>query len=301
MSTGFRPIERIGFIGLGVMGNAQCANLVRKSGLPVTVFDVQEAAVERLVEAGAARASSTADLAAASDVMFLSLPGGAQVEDVLTGSGRVFESARQGSVVVDLSTVPVSVAQAAGVRAGQMGLAFIDAPVARTRQAAIDGTLSITAGGSDEAFAAVEPLLRTMATDVLHCGPNGAGALLKLVNNMVVFETVVALAEAVTLIRRSGLVDTELAWKALGAGSAGSFTLENHGRKALLPDVHAEGIFPAAYMRKDLGYVLELAEQLDTTLPSASLAHDLLTRVVDGGLGQSYHTAVVRVIEGTVP
>lgn len=293
-----RALDRVGFIGLGVMGSGQSSNLVRKSGVPVTVFDTFSDSVARLVEVGADAGESVTEVAATSDVVFLSLPGGPQVEEVVLGENGVIDSARPGTVIVDLSTIPVAVAKKVGAQAAERGLSFIDAPVARTRQAAIDGTLSITAGGDRDVFDRVEPLLRTMASDVTWCGPNGAGALIKLLNNMVVFETVVALAEALTLVRRSGLVDPELAWSALGQGSAASFTLENHGRKALLPDVHAEGIFPTAYMRKDIGYALELAEELNTTLPAASLAHDLLGRTIDGGWGASYHTAVVRVIEG---
>lgn len=293
-------LERIGFIGLGVMGSGQASNLVRKSGLPVAVFDMSRDAVERMAAVGAEPAESIAEVAARSDVVFLSLPGGPQVEAVVLGVDGVLANVRPGTIVVDLSTIPVGAAQRVGAAAIERGAAFVDAPVARTRQAAIDGTLSITAGGDPEAFARVEPLLRTMASDVIHCGPNGAGALIKLVNNMVVFETVVALAEALTLIRRSGLVDPELAWKALGQGSAASFTLENHGRKALLPDVHGEGIFPAEYMHKDIGYALALAEQLDITLPAATLARGLLGRTIDGGYGKAYHTAVVRVIEGEI-
>lgn len=290
-------IGRVGFIGLGVMGSAQCANLVRSSGLPVTVYDISPAAVAELTALGAESASSVAELASSCDAVFLSLPGGAQVADVLLGADGVFGAARPGTVVVDLSTSPVELAKRAGEQARSRDLHFVDAPVARTRQAAIDGTLSITAGGDADVLAAVEPLLRTMATDLVHCGPNGAGALMKIVNNMVVFETVVALAEALTLVRRSGLVDPEVAFAALANGSAASFTLENHGRKALLPDVHGEGIFPAAYMRKDLGYALDAAADADTTLPAAQLAHELLTRACELGYAQNYHTAVVRVIE----
>ncbi|MEV8176348.1 NAD(P)-dependent oxidoreductase [Microbacterium sp. NPDC079176] len=293
-------IERIGFIGLGVMGSGQASNVTRRSGLPVSVFDMSTDAVDRLVEVGAERAASVAEVAARSDVIFLSLPGGPQVEAVVLGEDGVLTHARAGAVIVDLSTIPVEVAERVGAAAIERGAHFIDAPVARTRQAAIDGTLSITAGGDPAAFARVEPLLQTMASDVILCGPNGAGALIKLVNNLVVFETVVALSEALTLIRRTGLVDPELAWTALGQGSAASFTLENHGRKALLPDVHGEGIFPAEYMRKDIGYALDLAEQLGVTLPSATLAHDLLGRTIDAGYGKAYHTAVVKVIEGEV-
>lgn len=296
--TEARAIERIGFIGLGVMGAPQATNLARKSGLPLTVFDLVPEAVAGLTALGATAAATVAEVAATSDVVFLSLPGRPQVEAVLFGEDGVYSSARPGTLIVDLSTSPVALAKRAGDEATARGLRFVDAPVTRTRQAAIDGTLSITTGGTAEDAAAVEPLLRCMATDVLHCGPNGAGALLKLVNNMVVSETVVALAEAITLIRRSGLIDPALAWDALGGGSAASFVLENHGRKALLPDVHGEGIFPASYMHKDLSYVLEAAQDVDTVLPGAQLAHDLQQRTIDAGYAANYHTAVVRVIEG---
>lgn len=295
-----RSINRLGFIGLGVMGGGQSSNLTRKAGLPVAVFDVFPDAVERLVAVGAEAAPSVADLAARSDVVFLSLPGGSQVEAVMLGNDGVLAHARPGTVIIDLSTISVETAKHVGAAATASGCYFVDAPVARTRQAATDGTLSITVGGDADVYATVEPLLRTMASDVIWCGPNGAGALIKLVNNLVVFETVVALAEALTLIRRSGLVDPELAWTALGQGSAASFTLENHGRHALLPDVHGEGKFSSAYMRKDIGYALELAEQLGVTLPSATLAHELLSRTIDGGFERNYHTAVVRVIEGEI-
>jgi 3-hydroxyisobutyrate dehydrogenase-like beta-hydroxyacid dehydrogenase len=290
--------DRIGFIGLGVMGSAQCSNLVAKSGIPVSVFDVVADAVARLTDQGAESYPSIADLAAAVDIVFLSLPGGPQVEEVLLGEGGVFDSARAGTTIVDLSTSPVELAKRLGEEAKVRGLRFADAPVARTRQAAIDGTLSITVGGDDAVVEEIEPLLRTMATDVVHCGPNGAGALMKIVNNTIVFETVVAIAEALTLIRRTGLVDPDVAFQALANGSAASFTLENHGRKALLPDTHPEGIFPAAYMLKDVGYALDAAADVDTMLPAATLAHELLQRTVDAGYALSYHTAVVRIIEG---
>lgn len=294
------PIRRLGFVGLGVMGSGQAANLIRKAGVPVTVFDMSPEAVERAVGVGAAAGDSLADVATASDVVFLSLPGGPQVEAVVLGDDGLLAHARPGTVIVDLSTIPVAVATRVGQVAAERGCHFIDAPVARTKQAAVDGTLSITVGGDREVFDRIEPLLRTMASDVIWCGANGAGALIKLMNNMVVFETVVALAEALTIIRRSGLVDPALAWQALGQGSAASFTLENHGRKALLPDIHGEGLFSAAYMRKDVGYALEFAEQVGATVPAAELAHDLLGRTIDGGYGDVYHTAVVKVIEGEI-
>jgi 3-hydroxyisobutyrate dehydrogenase-like beta-hydroxyacid dehydrogenase len=287
----------LGFIGLGVMGGPQCANVCRGAGLPVTAFDLAPENVERVVEAGAVAASGVAEVARTADLVLLSLPGGPEVADVLYGAEGVLAHASPGAVVVDLSTTPVAVAQEAHRRLGERGIHFLDAPVARTRRAAIDGTLAIMVGGDRAAFERAEPVLRTMGTDVTHCGPAGAGALLKLLNNTVVFETVVALAEAVTVARRSGLVSDETLFDVLGSGSAASFALENHGRSALLPDRHPTGLFPAAYMRKDLAYALKFAGELGLDLPSATVAHSLLDRLCAEGFAENYHTAVVRLLD----
>lgn len=283
---------RLGFIGLGVMGGPMCRNLVGHAGVPVTAFDLDAQALDA---AGADRAGSAAEVAQRCDIVFLSLPGGPQVEAVVN---ELLPHARAGQTVVDLSTSPVELAQRLAATLAEAGVTFLDAPVARTRQAAIDGTLSITVGAPDaDAFARVEPYLRCMASEVRHCGPSGAGALVKLLNNLVVFETVVALAEAVTVARRTGLVSDATLFDALAAGSAASFTLDNHGRKALLPDTHPRGAFSAAYMRKDIGYALELAEQAGLRLPAGQLAHELLDTACAQGHDDEYHTVVVRVIE----
>ena len=286
----------LGFVGLGVMGGPMCRNLARRSGEPVRVFDLNQPAVDAVADAGARPEPSLARLVEYSDIVFLSLPGGPQVDDVVTNG--VLPHTRPGQIVVDLSTSPVALVQRLATELAGAGAVFIDAPVARTRQAAIDGTLSITVGAPDrDTFARVEPYLRHLATSVMHCGGAGSGALIKLLNNLVVFETVVALAEACTLARRTGLVSDDVLFDALGAGSAASFVLENHGRKALLPDIHPQDIFPARYMRKDIGYALELAESVGLTLPAGTLAGELLDATCATGHADEYHTAVVRVID----
>jgi 3-hydroxyisobutyrate dehydrogenase-like beta-hydroxyacid dehydrogenase len=290
-------VNRLGFIGLGVMGARQCLNVSRKSDLPLTVFDAEPANAASLLASGALAGSSAGDVAAKADLVFLSLPGGDEVASVLYDDGGVLARARPGTLVVDLSTTPVAVAREAHRRLAERGVGFLDAPVARTRRAAAEGTLAIMAGGTAENYASAEPFLRMMGTEITHCGPPGAGALLKLLNNTVVFETVVALAEAVTLARRSGLVSDDVLFDVLGGGSAASFVLENHGRSALLPDEHPTGVFPAAYMRKDVGYALDLAWELEVDLPAATLAHTLLGRLCERGFGDNYHTAVVRLLD----
>lgn len=299
MNTPDTP-QRLGFIGLGVMGGPMAANLVKQSGLPVTVFDLDPSRTEPLRAAGADVAATVAEVAAAADVVFLSLPDGPAVEAVVLGPGGVAEQRRAGQLVVDTSTSPVRLAQRMAEELAGAGKVFVDAPVAKTRQAAIDGTLSIMVGTADAAtYTRVEPLLRCMASDVNHCGPPGAGALVKLLNNHVVFSTVVALAEALSVARRSGLVDDTRLLDVLSAGSAASFTLDNHGRKALLPDDHPTAAFSARYMRKDSSYVVDAADALGLRLPGAELNLELLRRTIEAGYADNYHTAVIRVIEST--
>ncbi len=137
---------RLGFIGLGVMGSAECANLLAKSGKPMTVFDVDPVKVQALVDQGASAVDSVAGLAEAADVIFLSLPGGPQVESVVAGEDGLLGRLRPGQLIVDLSTSPVGLARELGEKLAEHGATFVDAPVARTREAAIAGTLSIMVG-----------------------------------------------------------------------------------------------------------------------------------------------------------
>ena len=156
-----------------------------------------------------------------------------------------------GWTIVDCSTAPVSLARQLYAEFEGKACAFADAPVARTRQAAIDGTLSIMVGATDATFARIEPLLRTMASEVTHCGEAGAGQAVKILNNMILFQTGVALAEALTIARANG-IDGKVLYETLTKGSADSFALRNHGMKAMLPGVFPERAFSTTYALKDL-------------------------------------------------
>jgi 3-hydroxyisobutyrate dehydrogenase-like beta-hydroxyacid dehydrogenase len=200
------------------------------------------------------------------------------------------------SSVVDCSTAPVALARELAGRFRD----FADAPVARTRQAAVDGTLSIMVGASAPFYARIEPLLRCMASDVTLCGPPGAGQAVKLLNNMVLSVTVLALAEALAVAKASGAVEPRLLFDTLAKGSADSFALRSHGMKALLPEQHPERAFPASYMLKDLDYALQLARSAGLDLQAAGTARRMLERTVALGLGDAYHTAVLEAVKKQV-
>ncbi|MBE0693023.1 MAG: NAD(P)-dependent oxidoreductase [Aquamicrobium sp.] len=289
--------ETIGFVGLGVMGGPMCRNVALKHPGRVVAFDLSSAALDALADTRAERAGSVEELAAVADVVFLSLPGGPQVEAV--AGGPVAAHARPGSVVVDLSTTPVALARKVASDLAAKGIAFADAPVARTREAAQRGELSIMVGAPQPVFDRIRPLLAYMATDITHGGDVGAGQVLKLVNNMLVFENVVTLAEMMVLGEKAGVAPATLL-DAVSKGSGDSFVLRNHGRKAMLPRDFPEKSFPPEYVLKDIDYVFQLAAETGVPLKAAETVRSYYERAVAQGLGGRYFPAVIRLVEDGV-
>ena len=288
----------LGFIGLGVMGESMCRNLARKSGARIVAYDTRSRPLDALAGDGVERAASVEELARRAGTIFLCLPGEPQARAVCMGPDGLVSHARAGQTVVDMSTVPVALARELGAAFAARRVDFADAPVARTAQAARDGTLSIMVGAEPVVFERLRPLLACMGTEITHCGPVGAGEAVKLMNNMVVAQTVVALAEALAVARASGAVDPEVLFATLTKGSADSFVLRNHGVKALLPDRHpTEGAFPTTYIIKDLSYAIALAETTGLTLEQATTTRRLMERTAAAGYGDEYYTAVIRTIE----
>jgi 3-hydroxyisobutyrate dehydrogenase len=269
----------IGCIGLGVMGEPICVNLLRKSGCRVRGFDLRPEPLARLEKEGLEIASSAEEAARETAVVFLSLPGGDELAEV---AGRLLGAMAQGSVLVDLSTAPVDLTRELAARFVTRGIAYADAPVARTRFAAKRGELSVMVGADAALLARLEPYLRCFATDVLHCGPIGCGQLVKLMNNMVLFEIGGAIAEALAIGRRSG-VAPEVLLDALSKGSADSFALRNHARNAMLPRRYPERAFSTRYAQKDLEYALALAAQAGVEAPGARLARERFARAIASG------------------
>lgn len=288
-------METIGFIGLGVMGGPMCRNIATKHHGRVLAFDLSTDALEALSDTKAERVASIAGLAAAADVIFLSLPGGPQVEAVC-GDDAIAGNARSGTIVVDLSTTPVATARKVAADLGRRGIAFADAPVARTREAAQKGALSIMVGASQEVFDRIRPMLDYIGTDITHGGEVGSGQVLKLVNNMLVFENVVTLAEMMVLGEKAG-VAPETLLDAVSKGSGDSFVLRNHGRKAMLPRNFPERSFPPEYVLKDIDYVFQLAQETGVPLKAAETVRRYYEAAVEHGLGGRYFPGVIELVD----
>lgn len=285
----------IGFIGLGVMGEPICRNLALKSGLPVLGLDTQTEPLQRLAESGVRAASSMGELLRTCDTVFLSLPSGEVVHQICHQPDGLLANIRAGQTVVDLSTSRVDTTRALAAEFAERGAVWVDAPVARTRAAAEAGSLSVMVGAEPEVFERVKPLIATFATDIALCGPVGCGQVVKILNNMVLFETVLALSEAKAIGERAG-VPVDVLFATLAKGSADSFALRSHGMKAIQVDNFPERAFSVRYARKDLMYALQLAQQTGVDARGAQTVDGWFQQAIESGLGEHYHPVISRLV-----
>lgn len=211
-------MEKIGFIGLGAMGRPMASNMARK-GFSLVVYDLNKAAVDQLVALGAKAAGSVAEVAAAVDMVITMLPNSPDVEAVVLGPGGIVENAKEGTLVMDMSTIDPAVTDKLSKACLEAGLAFVDAPVGRTVPFAVEGKSLFMVGASSNDLGRVRPMLDAMGDTVVHCGAPGAGIRMKLVNNFVAISLCQLNAEALTLAQSFGL-DTKMTWDVLNGTTA---------------------------------------------------------------------------------
>ncbi|MWA00967.1 NAD-binding protein [Actinomadura sp. LD22] len=284
----------LGFIGLGVMGSRMCANLIRRSDANVVVYDPVAEAADAAAVLGARKCGDAAEVARIAEIVFLSLPSIREVETVCADLAGAPDRPR---IIVDMSTSDVGRTRALAARLKDRGVALVDAPVARLRQAAEDGTLLITVGADEPLFAELKPFLSCMGSDVVHAGGTGNGQVMKILNNMVLFLNMNALAEALTIGRAAG-VDGALLFETLALGSADSFALRRTATATMIPDEFPVRAFPTNYAIKDLALALQLARDEGIDVPAASQTMDLLERTRDAGYGENYYPAMIKLVDG---
>jgi len=287
------PTDRIGFIGLGIMGKPMAMNLLA-AGYPLTVHSRSAGPVDEVVAAGATRASSAAEVAAASDVTIAMLPDTSDVELVLTGDGGVLEGVAAGALVIDMSSIDPAPTREMAETFAKRDVAMLDAPVSGGERGAIDGTLSIMIGGDADAVARAMPIFEVLGKTIVHVGPSGAGQVTKACNQLVVAATIEAVAEALLLAERSG-VDPAKVREALLGGFAGSKILEVHGQR-MLDRTFAPG-FRIRLHRKDARIVEEAAEATGTPIPSFTVVAGQLQRAVEAGDGELDHSGLYVELE----
>jgi 3-hydroxyisobutyrate dehydrogenase len=285
--------NRIGFIGLGIMG-APMAGRLLEAKYPLIVYSRTKSKASRLINKGARLAASPAEVAAESDVVFICVTDTPDVEAVVRGDGGIINSARRKLIVVDHSTISPEATRQISTELATHGTHWLDAPVSGGDVGAKNGTLSLMVGGDAEAFDRVEPILRILGSTITYCGPSGSGQITKLVNQILVSVTNLAVCEALIFAKQHGL-NLEKTIAALAGGAAGSWQLANLGPRMIAGDFRPG--FTINLQQKDLRLVLQAAESSRTSLPAASLAHQLFTAAQAAGHGKDGTQALFTVVE----
>jgi len=284
----------LGFIGLGAMGAGMCMNLAQKSGCEVLATDLDMQNVYALSSFGVI-ASNIAEIASRADTVFLSLPSINEVEQVCLGEQGLLTNSGALKTIVDMSTSEVERVRGLAAALQERGISLIDAPVARSRAAAKSGTLLITVGAEQDQFDRLKPYLDCMGSDVLLCGPTGAGQVVKAMNNMVLINTVHALAAAFAISERSG-VSKDLLSQVLGLGSAASFALKLTGADYLAKDTFPEKMFSASYALKDLKLALGLSASVDIDNELTAVTARKLQQAIDAGYADNYYPVMYKTM-----
>jgi 3-hydroxyisobutyrate dehydrogenase len=287
--------ERIGFVGLGMMGLPMARNLVN-DGYSVTVFDLNDTTVDLAKEFGAGSDESAAAVASNSDIVITMVPDSEHVEAVIAGPNGILEGLNAGSVVIDMSTIDPEMGKRMANLVEAKGSSFIDAPVTGGVGGAEAGTLSILVGGNAEIFERTLPVLNVMGGDVSHMGPVGSGHTTKIANQLIGVATLAGISEAFVLAKKSGL-DMQAFFDAVKNGAGRSWALETLGPKILEGDFTPG--FMVKHMQKDLRLAGQLAADTGTALPTSTLIAQLYRSVqADGSEATSQgHQALVQAIE----
>lgn len=285
---------RVGFIGLGAMGLPMARNIL-KADFPLTVWARRPEAADSVRGEGASWADSPAALARDTDVVILMVTNSPDVEALVSGADGLLETAHEGQVIVDMSTIAPTVSRAMAARCSERGVHFLDAPVSGGTQGAQAGTLSIMVGGDVAAFDLVRPLLDAMGGKIFHVGPSGAGEVIKLANNILVGSIAAATAEALVLGVKAG-ADLDAMVEVIGASTGASWQLANQFPLRAFTGEFRPG-FMTDLLAKDLDLALGLGAEQRTPLIVAAVARQLYTEVQSAGYGRDDYTSVLRVLE----
>jgi 3-hydroxyisobutyrate dehydrogenase len=286
-------MSNLSFIGLGVMGHSMAGHLLAAKN-SLTIHTRTKSKAESLLKKGAIWAATPAAAAKGADIIFLCVSDTPDVEAVVLGKKGIIESAKPGSIIVDHSTISPSATRKIADELAKKKIHFLDAPISGGDVGARNATLSIMVGGDKKSFDKVLPLFRIMGKTITHCGPVGAGQLTKLVNQILVSVTNMAVCEALTFARKNKL-DLPKTIEAIGGGAAASWQLLNLGPKMIASDMRPG--FSIDLQQKDLRLVQEAAEFSKTSLPATSLVHQLFTAAQAAGHGKDGTQALFTVVE----
>jgi len=287
--------EKIGFIGLGAMGGPMARNLIKK-GYHLTVYDKIEQRAKALLSEGAEVAGSSQEAADKSEVVITMVPSSPHVRGVILGKKGVIKSIREGSIIIDMSTIDPVTTREISNELSKKGVKMLDAPVARGVGAAVAGTLMIFVGGEKVVYEKCKEILSAMGSDIDYVGDSGAGEVVKIVNNLIIAVSMCSLSEALILGVKSG-VKPDVLFKALSKASANSFVLQNHVKKFVLKGKFDKEVFPVDYIMKDLDLAMHTAAKYNVPQYFGSMAYQTYERARAAGYRERYYPVVIKVME----
>lgn len=285
--------ERIGFIGLGIMGRGMAANL-RKAGFELTVWNRTITRMEELVAQGARAGASPADVAARSDIIIICVSDTPDVQAVILGEQGVIHGAQPGALVIDCSTISPQATREIAAALREKGIFMLDAPVSGGSEGAAKGTLSIMIGGAANQFERALSIFQAMGKTITHVGGHGAGQTVKLVNQVLVVGNCIAMCEAL-MFAQAGGVDLQKTYNAISQGAAGSWMFTNRAPQIMQRDWRPG--FTIDLQQKDLRLVLEAADELGVPIPVTSIVFQLYRTLQAQGLGSEGNHALVKALE----
>jgi 2-hydroxy-3-oxopropionate reductase len=285
--------ERVGFIGLGIMGKPMAKNLM-DAGYDLTVHNRSPQKAQELGEQGATVAESPKEIARNSDIIVTMLPGPPEVREIVAGEGGLLENSREGSLIVDMSTSSPVLARELARYAGERGVGMLDAPVSGGDVGAIEGTLSVMVGGEEADFERARPLFGAMGETVTHVGPTGAGQVTKAANQVVVALTIEAVSEALVLGSAGGVAPEKIL-EVLSGGLAANKVMEVKREKFLAREFEPGG--KVEFHRKDLEIALAAGREYGVVLPVAAVVNQLFEALMAKGRGGWDHSALVSLVE----
>lgn len=291
MAPNDRGLPKVGFIGLGIMGQHMAGHILA-AGHELHLYNRTQSKADALIERGAIWHDSPGAVAAVSDIVITMVGYPADVESVYFRRGGIVDRARPGSVLIDMTTSSPALAKRIAEAAAERGATALDAPVSGGDVGARDAKLAIMVGGDESAFERVLPVLNKMGAKNVRLGAAGAGQHTKMANQIAIASTMLAVAESLSYARRAGL-DPDLVLDVIGTGAASSFLLNGLGRKMIHEDF-APGFFVHHFV-KDMTIALDEAARMELDLPGLALARSLYDRLVNEGFGEEGTQALYRV------
>ncbi len=281
---------RIGFIGLGIMGEAMCENIVKKSGKEVLVYDINEEQVKKLVDIGAKAAASNKEIGEKCDLIISMVPKSQHVKGVYS---ELLPVLTPGKILMDMSTIDPSVSRELSVLVKEKGCLMLDAPVVKSKPAAIKGELGIYVGGDKGAYERARPVLSCMGNNLIHMGDNGLGLVMKICHNMLVAQIQNGVNETIALAEKSGLSFDDVV-TAISYGGGQNFYLD--GKKNAIKNEDFTTAFSVENMNKDINIAINLSKELEIKLPGAENARRVYEGAMAMGLDKEDFSAAIKVI-----